>query len=75
MPTNSPMMAGSGWCTTGHLQKREIMTDIGPVAVAARACATAAAKVASASAFRRRAHLQVSFHHKPTQSQEMNRST
>ena len=54
MPTNSPMMAGSGWCATGHLQKREIMTDIGPVAVAARACATAAAKVASASAFRRR---------------------
>jgi len=26
-------MAASGWCATGHLPEREIMTGIGPVAV------------------------------------------
>jgi putative transposase len=38
----------------GHLPEREIMTGIGPVAVAAPACAIVLVKAPSVSAFRRR---------------------
>ena len=37
----------------GYLPEREIMTGIGPVACAARGCATVSAKAPSAFAFRR----------------------
>src|SRR5262249_15024227 len=54
MPTSLPMMAGGGWCATGICPSVRSWPAAVRWLCAARACVTAAAKVASASAFRRR---------------------